>query len=465
MFLRQFVNLGLGNSSYLLGSVKSGEAVVIDPQRDVDIYVKEAEISGLKIKFALETHLHADFVSGSRELAIATGASIAASAQANLEFPHIPLREGDCIEVGEIVIEVIETPGHSPEHISFLMRERDKEKPEALFSGGALIAGGIARTDLLGHEHAVPLAKQAYHTLKDKLLKMSDDVQVYPTHGGGSYCVAAQGEERMTSLGKERQTNPLLQAISEEEFVKLSLKGLPAYPAYFTWMRPVNQKGPRILGRIPELSPLSPVEVKKKMEEGALAIDVRRIKDYAAGHIPEAISIVLRDSFSSWLGWIVPPEKPLIFVDTSQRTHEEIVRQCIRIGYDDLAGYLKGGIEFWKDAGYPVATSGIIMPVDLHTKIASGKEITVVDVREDWEWEEGHIPEAIHIPLGELQERINEIPGTNPLAVTCASGARSSSAVSLLQKAGFHDVTNVLGGTTAWAKADLPLEKEQEKEI
>lgn len=460
MFLKHFVNEGLGNSSYFLGSTKTGEAVVIDPQRDVDIYIDEAQIGGMKIKFALETHLHADFVSGSRELANSTGATIGASAAAELRFPHLSLREGDRIEIGEIALEVLETPGHSPEHISYLVQERSKLEPHAIFSGGALIAGGIARTDLLGHEHAIPLAKQAYYTLHDKILKLSDETHVFPTHGGGSYCVAPQSEERTTTIGQERRSSRLLSVSSENEFVKLALEGLPPYPAYFKWMRPINQKGPRIFGRLPELAPLEPQSFRKKIEDGALVIDVRRIKDFARGHISGAYHIVLRDAFSSWLGWIVPPEKPLIFIDTTIEARDIIVRQCIRIGYDDLEGYLKGGLEAWIAAGYPVSTSGLVTPLDLSRKLDSGQEIAVLDVREKDAWKEGHIPGAMHIPLGELQQRINEVPRQSTIAVTCDSGQRSSSAVSLLQRAGFRDVENILGGTIAWEKEDLRIEKQ-----
>lgn len=460
MFLKQFVNEGLGNSSYLLGSPKTGEAIVIDPQRDVDVYIEEAKAAGLTIKFSLETHLHADFISGSRELANATGATIGAGASSNLRFPHYPLREGDYIQIGEIYLEVMDTPGHSPEHISFLVRQEGEKKPQALFSGGALIVGGIARTDLLGHEHAIALARRAYQTLRDKILKLSDDIDVYPTHGGGSYCVAAHSEERTTSIARERHTNRLLHAASEDEFVKLALEGLPAYPSYFKWMRPINQKGPRIFGRLPALIPLLSEDVKNRIEGAALVIDVRRIKEFAQGHIPGAYNITLRDAFSSWLGWIVPPDRPLIFIDTSLEAHDMIVRQSIRIGYDELAGYLKGGMDAWKAAGYPVSTSGLVMPAELSRKLASKKEIAVLDVREKEEWREGHIPGAIHIPLGELQQRISELPRTCPIAVTCASGQRSSSAVSLLKREGFSDVENIVGGTTAWEKAELPIKKE-----
>ena len=464
MFLKQFVNEGLGNSSYLVGSTRTKEAVVIDPQRDVDTYLEEAQRAGLKIKYALETHLHADFVSGSRELAAATGATIGASAQAHLQFPHLPLKERDHLELGEIILEVVETPGHSPEHISFLVREAGKKKPTAFFSGGALIVGGIARTDLLGHEHAVPLARQAYHTVQDKLLKISDEVTVYPTHGGGSYCVAAQREERTTSIGQERRTNPLLHTPSEEDFVRLALEGLPAYPSYFRWMRPLNQKGPPVFGRLPVLVPLPPQEVRARIEKDALVIDVRRIRDFAQGHVPGAYSIVLRDALGSWLGWIVPPQRPLVFVTPGPEAHQEIVRQAIRIGYDDLAGYLDGGMAAWQAAGYPVAISGLTTPQETSQKLAERHKITVLDVREEGEWREGHIPGAVHIPLGELEKRAGEIPRASPIAVTCASGARSSSAVSLLQRQGFQDVSNILGGTTAWQRANLPLEKPPEKD-
>ncbi|MBM2832549.1 MAG: fold metallo-hydrolase [Dehalococcoidia bacterium] len=446
MFLKQFVNEGLGNSSYLLGSLETGEAAVIDPQRDVDIYVKEARKAGLRIQYALETHLHADFVSGSRELAAATGASIGVSAQAHVAFPHIPLKEGDRLELGEVTLEVLATPGHSPEHISFLVYERGKKKPSAVFSGGALTVGGIARTDLLGHEHAVPLARQAYHTLHDKILKLSSSVQVYPTHGGGSYCVATQTEKRITSIGQERRNNRLLKATSAGQFVKLAMEGLPAYPTYFKWMRPINQKGPPVLGHLPELVSLLPPDAKQKMEHGALVIDVRTILDFARGHIPGAYNIVLRDAFSSWLGWVVPPKHPLVFVTAVRQSREEIVRQCIRIGYDDLAGYLEGGMLAWRASGYPIATSGLTTPEAVSEKIASKKEVTVLDVREEEEWRDGHVPNAIHIPLGELESRISEIPRTCPVSVTCSHGVRASTGVSMLQRHGFQEVENIVGG-------------------
>ncbi|HLB29740.1 MAG TPA: MBL fold metallo-hydrolase, partial [Dehalococcoidia bacterium] len=241
MLVSQFVNEGLGNSSYLVASREAGVAAVIDPERTVEPYLEAAAALGLRITHVFETHLHADFVSGSRELAARTGAEICASAGAGLEFPHRPLREGDEVRVGELVFGVMETPGHTPEHVSFTLRQGGRTQPEAVFSGGALLVGGVARTDLLAEEMTVPLTRQLYHALHDKLLALPDAVEVYPTHGAGSFCSTPTGAERTTTIGRERRQNPPLRAASEAEFVEAVLEGLPSYPAYFRRLRAVNR--------------------------------------------------------------------------------------------------------------------------------------------------------------------------------------------------------------------------------
>src|SRR3990172_3461653 len=285
-FIEPFVDSGLGNSAYLSGSHDTKKGILIDPLRDVDRYLYAASGRGIQLTHVLDTHLHADFVSGNREIAHQTGAFIGASAEAKVGFDHSPLTEESVIDLGAFQIRVMTTPGHTPDHISFLLVDPDGKTPSALFSGGALIVGGAARTDLLTDELTHPLASLLYHTIHDKLLKLPDEVDVFPTHGAGSFCVAPASNDRVTTIGRERKTNPLTQPQSEEEFIKRSLTGLPAYPTYYKYMRAINQTGARILGGIPVLKPCTPAEVKALMDDGVVVLDVRHQKAFGAGHIP-----------------------------------------------------------------------------------------------------------------------------------------------------------------------------------
>jgi hydroxyacylglutathione hydrolase len=285
-FIEPFVDTGLGNSAYLVGSDDTKTGILIDPLRDVDRYLHAASERGIRVTHVLDTHLHADFVSGNREIAHQTGALIGASAESQLGFDHEPLTEESVIDLGAFQIRVMNTPGHTPEHISFLIVEPDSKTPSALFSGGALIVGGAARTDLLAPELTVPLARQLHHTIHEKLLKFPDDVEVFPTHGAGSFCIAPASSDRTTTIGRERRSNSLAQARTEEEFVQRALTGLPSYPTYYRYMRGINQRGPKILGGVPVLKPLSAGEVKALMDEGVVVLDVRHGKAFGAGHIP-----------------------------------------------------------------------------------------------------------------------------------------------------------------------------------
>ncbi len=289
-FIEPFVDTGLGNSAYLIGSHDTKKGILIDPLRDVDRYLHAASELGIQLTYVLDTHLHADFVSGNREIAHHIGAVIGASAGAALGFDHKPLDEDSIIDMGAFQIKVMTTPGHSPEHISYLVLN-DKNMPSALFSGGALIVGGAARTDLLGHEHTHALSHELYYTIHEKLLKLSDEVNVFPTHGVGSFCIAPASNDRVTTIGRERKTNPLAQPQSENEFIKRSLQGLPSYPTYYKYMREINQRGAKILGGVPVLKPYSAGEVKALMDDGVVVLDIRHQKQFAAGHIPNSFGI------------------------------------------------------------------------------------------------------------------------------------------------------------------------------
>lgn len=458
LFIESFVDEGLGNSAYLVGSHATHTAALIDPLRDVDRYLAAAERLSVKITHVLDTHLHADFVSGARELAAQAGAVIGASAGAKLGFDHQPLAENDELEMGDFTLRVIATPGHTPEHVSFLLTGDDA--PAALFSGGALIVGGAARTDLLGHDLTLPLARHLYHTLHDKLLALPDAVNVYPTHGAGSFCVAPMSADRTTTIGRERRSNPLAQARTEDEFVSRALSGLPSYPVYYKEMRPINQRGPKVLGGLPVLPPLSAEEVHGQIERGALALDVRPKEAFAEAHLPGAYGIALDAPLVTWAGWLIRFGAPLVLVAASAADREAAVRQLIRIGYDNLPGYLEGGVEAWAKAGLRTDRLRTMTVVELRERLKSGEALTVLDVRQDSEWEAGHIPGALHIENGRLPYDDLPLPAGRPIAVHCAHGTRSTTAISVLMRRGYRNLILVTGGFVAWQARQFEVERE-----
>jgi hydroxyacylglutathione hydrolase len=342
---------------------------------------------------------------------------------------------------------VLTTPGHTPEHISFLLYEPDKKTPSALFSGGALIVGGAARTDLLGPELTQPLAHQLYHSLHHKLLKLPDKLEVFPTHGSGSYCVAPVSSDRITTIGRERSTNSLALASSEAEFVQRVVADLPSYPIYYKYMREINQKGAKILGGIPVPRPLSANELKARMDEDIVVLDVRHGREFGAGHIPDSYGIRVDAPLTTWAGWLIPFGSRIALVAESTDQLLAATRQLIRIGYDDLVGYLNGGIEAWIKSGYPVETISGMNVKELRERL---NEVTLVDVRQLSEWKEGHIPGAIHMEAGRMAWDELPFPHDLPLAIQCASGNRSMSVSSVLQRRGYHNVIQVEGGINKW---------------
>ncbi len=457
MLVRQFVDPDLGNSSYLVASEVTGRAAVIDPQRDVDRYLQAAEGLGLRLVYALDTHLHADFVSGGRELAARPGLSFGASAESGLHFDHLPLGEGDELRLDDLAIGVLATPGHSPEHISFSLTSEGASIPTALFSGGALIVGGAARTDLLGNERTEPLARQLYHTFRQKLLSLPDEVLVYPTHGAGSYCTVAQEKERTTTIGRERQWNPLARAGDEAAFVRLALRDLPSYPTYYRFLREVNRRGPRLLGELPSPSALSPHEVRQAMDAGVRLVDTRTPQQFAAGHVPSSTGIPLEAPLGTWAGWVIPFGAPMILVADDEAQQEGAVRQLIRIGYDDVRGFLAGGIAAWQAAGLPLVEVPVLSPPRLHRMLADRQELAVLDVRQQAEWRAGHIRGATHIEAGRLPSVALRFDFGQPIVVHCAVGDRSTVAISLLEQRGYHNLALLDGGLSRWEANGFPL--------
>lgn len=460
-FVEPFVDTGLGNSAYLVGSHATHTAVLIDGLRDVDRYRYAAERHSVQITHVVDTHLHADFVSGARELAAQVGAVIGASAAAQLGFAHQPLAEGDALPLGDHKLRVMTTPGHTPEHISFLLTpSATNSTPEALFSGGALIVGGTARTDLLGHEHAVPLAHQLYHTLHHKLLTLPDSVVVYPTHGAGSFCAAPTSDKRTTTIGDERQNNRLARVAQEEDFVIAALSGLPSYPVYYGYMRTVNQQGAKLFGGLPMLKPLAAEEAHGHVESGVLVLDVRPKEAFIEAHIPGAYGIQLDAPLITWAGWLIPFGAPLLLLAANAADREEAVRQLMRIGYDNLVGYLAEGMDGWARAGLRTASLPTISAKKLQERRHQGEPLIILDVRQDSEWRAGHIPGALHIENGRLPWDALPLPQdpATPIVVHCARGVRSTAGISVLKRRGYTNLIQMTGGFEAWRQAGFEVE-------
>jgi hydroxyacylglutathione hydrolase len=452
--VRQLHDAGLGNNAHLLISERDKVAILIDPLRDVDQYVAVARSEGVRITHVCETHIHNDFLSGSRELAASTGARIVASADSQLEFDHQAVRHRDTLEVGEIKLTVLATPGHTPEHVSFLAEDTSRPAdPSVLFSGGSLLVGAVSRTDLLGHEHATGLAHQLHRTLHERILRVGDDVVVYPTHGAGSFCTAAAGEGSSTTIGRERIANPLLKLDDAATFADRLLASMPSYPTYFDRMRSVNQRGPRVLSSVPPLAALTPDEVDERKRRGEVVVDMRSVHDYARGHIPGVFHVELRPAFASWVGWLVPFGTPVVLVSDTTEVHEYAVRQLIRIGYDDLPGYLDGGMTAWERAGLPTERAPVLTMREVRQRLDRGEPLIVVDVRQAHEWRGGHNPHAELLEAGAIRTAELSLPHDRLIATHCGHGQRAASGLSVLEQRGYRNLGLITEGVDDWRKA------------
>ncbi len=432
------VDEGLGNSAYLV-DLGDGRALAVDASRDLRGLRREAQRRGLRVAFAADTHLHADFLSGARDLA-ADGARVLASAAGGRQFPHEGLREGDEVDLGGLRLRALVTPGHTPEHLSFVLL--DGQRPLGVFTGGSLIVGAAARTDLVSPDRTEQLAREQWRSLQ-RLATLPEATEVWPTHGAGSFCAAPPGATRTSTIGRERQANPLLNAGTEQGFVELLLAGLGSFPSYFLRLGETNRLGPRPLAHAPTLQPLAAQAVARQLGSGAQLIDVRPVQQYAASHIAGAVSIPLRGVFATWLGWTARPDLPLVFVRADDQDPDEIVWQSLKIGYDELAGELDGGMAAWVAAGLPTTTT-LLLPAGR----LDGRPL--VDVRQRSEYITGHVPGALHVELGQLAEGHAGQVGDGA-AVMCGHGERAMTAVSLLERSGRRDLAVVLGGPDDWA--------------
>jgi glyoxylase-like metal-dependent hydrolase (beta-lactamase superfamily II)/rhodanese-related sulfurtransferase len=441
------VDEGLGNSAYVV-ELGDGWALVVDPARDPTPYLKLARRRRLQLAYAAETHLHADFLTGSRELAAADSAQILAPQASCLGFPHQGLEDGQEIDLGGLTLRTLATPGHAPEHVSYLLL--DGGRPLALFSGGALLVGTVARTDLAGSELTQPLARAAYQSLHQRLLPLPDELPVYPTHGAGSFCAAPGEGRRTTTIGAERRHNQLLAVPDEDAFVARLLAGFGSYPPYFLRLREHNRAGPELLGADWRTLPLLATDqVQQHLAGGGMVIDARPVTAFAAGHVPGAISIELRPAFASWLGWLLDDTQPLVFVLDEDQDRGELARQCRTIGYDHLLGELAGGMAAWRAADLPQAQLPMVGAERLDDEPG-----VVLDVRQGSETADGHLPGAVTVELGALagDRPPPELPA-GPVAVMCSHGQRAMTAASLLERAGHKELRVALGGPEDWQRA------------
>jgi hydroxyacylglutathione hydrolase len=468
MFFHQRFIPGLAIASYMIGDEKAKQVAVIDPTRDVDEYVRIAKDEGLHITHILETHVHADYVSGSAELKARLNgdAKVVVSGMGGKEwtppYADVVVKDGDEVKLGGIRMKAIHTPGHTPEHVAWALFDdtRDKDTPWMLFTGDFVFVGDVGRPDLLGPAQQKDLAHKLYDSVFGKLKALPDFTEIFPGHDPGSLCGKAIGSRRSSTVGFERRFNGALQPQPEAQWIDALLKDMPLAPPYFRRMKQMNSKGPAILGRdLPGQKRLSAKEIHERLCDQCMVVDVRPKEAYAAAHIAGSINIPLGQNLPSWAGWVLPYDKRLVIVPGSPQDMPEVVTHLIRVGLDQIEGYIEDGMDAWENHGFPISKLEAISVQELDARLrAVGSDHPfVLDVRTESEWNGGHIDGALHVHGGVLKDRYAEVPKDRPVVVVCGTGYRGSIAASFLKSQGYENVSNVLGGMTAWKAAGFPV--------
>jgi hydroxyacylglutathione hydrolase len=457
MLLKHFFLGKIAHSSYILAGKNS--CAVIDPQRDVDFYINEARALGVDITHILQTHLHADFVSGHMDLAEKTGAKIYVAKSAKCTFDHVALAEGDTVELEDMVLQVLETPGHTPEHLSYVVIDKSRStSPVGVFVGDTLFVGDVGRPDLFP-DLATELADKLYHSLHDKLLKLPDYIEVYPAHGAGSLCGRAMGAKWQSTIGYERNFNSALQIKDKAEFIKSLTENMPPAPDHFSRCSDINRKGPARVAELPTLQELSPsVFMEKLAGSDCLVLDSRSYHAFSGQHLEDAWHLDLNGNYPTFTGWVIPTDKDILLVADDYKKAQEANLWARRVGMDRIIGYLDGGMAAWAVEGLSTSHSGLISAEELHDLLQKGDHLVLLDVRAPLEFEESHIEGAINIPVADLRTRYTELDPAKTTVLVCSSGNRSSLGVSILKQHGFKDVINVAGGMTGYSAAGYARE-------
>lgn len=458
-FLERILTEGIAEISYLIGDDAEGTAAVIDPRADVDIYLQLARKHKVSITHVFETHIHADLVSGARELAAQSGtAKVYASVEGGAEygFEIQPVRDGEQFRFGKVVLTARHTPGHTPEHVSYEVAQDGCETPWGVFTGDSLFVSSAGRPDLLGKD-ADKLASQLYDTIFGYFGKLDDGVIIYPSHGHGSPCGADIGDRLESTIGYEKQFNPYYQKKDREEFVHHALSTAPPEPTYYKRMKKVNAEGPEVLGHLPVIPALSPKVFKEAVEaKNGVLIDTRTMLAFGGGHIEGALNIGATPMLTVWAGWLLAPDEPILLVLESDKVVEEVARLFVRSGYTKFLGYLAGGMKAWDNLGFPLVH---LQQMTVHEVDTCSDQLQVLDVRAPSEWESGHVPCAKHLFVPEIRKRSGELEKSKPVVTYCATGYRATIAASMLQQQGFDDVRTMPGSWSAWQNAGLPVSK------
>ncbi|UCG55721.1 MAG: MBL fold metallo-hydrolase [Phycisphaerales bacterium] len=452
MFVQQFFVTGLAHSSYMLGG--STTCAIVDPRRDIDVYVQAAKDMGMKVTHILETHLHADFVSGHMDLAQKTGAKIYAPASAKCRFRHKALKEGDRFRLEDMQIKVLETPGHTPEHISYVVVDKSRgPKPVAVFCGDTLFVGDVGRPDLFPGK-ARQLASKLYDSLHSKLLKLPDFCEVFPAHGAGSLCGRAMGAKRRSTIGYERLYNAALQITDRNAFIKSLTTNMPGAPDHFSRCSAINGKGPKLTAELGELAPMGAAEfAKASQKRRTIILDIRSYEAFGGQHIPGAYHVDFGGNFATFAGWILPADCAILIVSDSPEQAQDAAVWLRRVGHDKTVGYLEGGMFEWAKAGFSTGQVEQISAQQLNAMATGRRKVTLVDVRAPGEFDSLHIAGAINIPAPDLRRRHRQLPKTKPILLLCSTGHRSSLAAALLKQHGFEKIFNVAGGMTGYNAA------------
>ncbi len=459
MFFKQFSVKGMGCLSYLIGCPMAKRACVVDPKRDVQDYLDAARENGMEITHVFETHVHADHVSGSQELRSRTRADIYFMEGTPVEFDHKEVREHEIMEFGKVRLRFLKTPGHTPHSMSILVTDLSRgESPWLVLTGDCLFVGDIGRPDLAGKEHLDEQVENLFKSLHEKLGRLPSNMEIYPAHGEGSLCGKGMSSKPNSTVGFEMAHNPILR-LSFEEFQEVMKKDFPERPKSFSHIINTNLKGAPLLERCPVTRDLSPLQVNGLLKKGAVILDTRDAAAFGGVHIPGSINIGLAPQSANWIGMVIEPEAQLILVVTSKSAYDEMTKQLHRIGYDNILGYLYGGIAAWQEAGLPIGQLWQISAHRLYEKLQTGNYDYLFDVRTPAEWAAGRIKEAVHLPLNKLLKEIPDIPKDKEVIVTCAIGYRGNIAASYLQRHGFTHVHSLAGGMKAWINAGYPVTK------